>query len=51
VLEVPTCRWSTRQCNQFPEGQRPENCSDPLWYRSIQERAWTSPVWHRPRTD
>ncbi len=47
VLEVPTCRWSVRQCHTLAADQRPESCSDPRFYRAIQERAWTSPVWLR----
>ena len=48
VLEVPTCRWSVYQCNALAPEERPQNCSDPLYYRAIQERAWTSPIWYRP---
>jgi hypothetical protein len=56
VLEVPTCRWSTRACNAArvdcsdPAGVAPgfEACCDPAWPTSIQERAWTSPIWYSP---
>jgi len=48
VLEVPTCRWSHRQCLALPEAERPEGCSAPEIPRTIQERAWTSPIWYRP---
>ena len=46
VLEVPTCRWSVRQCNALDPADRPGSCSDPAFYRAIQERAWTSPIWY-----
>jgi len=50
VLENPVCRWSVRQCNSLEPGDRPESCSDPDYYRAIQERAWTSPIWFVPGT-
>ena len=50
VVENPTCRWSTFQCNALPADQRPPTCSDPRIPRTIQERAWTSPIWYRPDT-
>lgn len=43
VLENPTCRWSTLQCNTLSEEDRPQSCDEP---RVIQERAWTSPIWY-----
>jgi hypothetical protein len=54
VLENPVCRWSTRLCNAEgvdctgtpPAGL--EACCDPQVPKTIQERAWTSPVWYRP---
>ena len=56
VLENPVCRWSTRQCiaggvdcsdpSTVTEGF--EGCCDPFYERSIQERAWTSPIWYHP---
>jgi hypothetical protein len=43
VLEQPTPRWSKLLC------QRLNNCADyPQANRMIQERAWTSPIWHLP---
>ncbi len=48
ILENPSCRWSWRQCLSLPSAQRPEGCDDPRVPRSIQERAWTSPIWYLP---
>jgi hypothetical protein len=56
VLENPTCRWSTRLCNDLgvdcsmPGSVPPEyeTCCDPLFPKTIQERAWTSAIWYRP---
>ena len=48
VLEMPSCRWSQRQCLAYPEDQRPASCSDPSVAKVIQERAWTSPIWVLP---
>jgi len=48
VLEVPTCRWSHRQCLALPEAERPEGCSAPEIPPTIRERAWTSPIWYGP---
>ena len=48
VLENPTCRWSTITCNGLAPADRPPSCSDPSVKKTIQERAWTSPIWYRP---
>ncbi len=56
VLENPTCRWSTHLCNELrvdcrdPASVPPafETCCDPAFPKTIQERAWTSPIWYRP---
>ena len=48
VLENPSCRWSTYQCAEFDEADRPETCDDPEYPKTIQERAWTSPIWIYP---
>ncbi len=56
VLENPTCRWSTYLCNaqgfdcsdpnNVPTGY--EECCNPAVAKTIQERAWSSPIWYRP---
>ena len=48
VLENPVCRWSAWECLSLPAADRPATCSDGTVPTTIQERAWTSPVWHRP---
>jgi hypothetical protein len=45
VVEVPSCRWSTRKCNAMPAGERPGGCSDPAIPRTVQQRAVSSPIW------
>ncbi len=48
VLEVPSCRWNAWDCSRLPESGRPPTCSDPAVPMTIQERAWTSPIWYTP---
>ena len=78
VLENPSCRWSTRQCQAADVNPFAANClaqaeaanqallakgvasgdiygkccldpaTEPFYAPTIQERAWTSPIWHRP---
>jgi hypothetical protein len=53
VLENPSCRWSTYECNasgvDCAAGAPPgfEACCDASVPRTIQERAYTSPIWYR----
>lgn len=48
VIENPSCRWHAYGCNALPPDERPASCSDPNVPRTIQERAWTSPIWYEP---
>ena len=45
VFENPSCRFSTRICNASPDGP---GCGDPNVPTTIQDRAWTSPIWYTP---
>lgn len=56
AVENPTCRWSQQlcianhvRCNDpagVPEGFEP--CCSDRHARTIQERAWSSPIWYTP---
>jgi hypothetical protein len=56
VIENPTCRWSQKLCiaNHIRcNGQAPvpvgfEPCCAENHVRTIQERAWSSPIWYTP---
>lgn len=50
VVENPSCRWSVYECNRLEPEKRPGSCGDPRFYKAVQERAWTSPIWYRPDT-
>ncbi len=46
VLENPSCRWNTWWCNRLDPADRPPTCDDPDTPKTLQERAWSSPIWH-----
>ncbi len=52
VLENPSCRWSGWECLRLrAEGtglELPGACGLPEERHTIQERAWTSPIWYVP---
>lgn len=57
VLENPSCRWATRQCVAAhidcsnPDSVPDEfaDCCNADYPKTIQERAWTSPIWYKPQ--
>ncbi|HJL16514.1 MAG TPA: DUF3604 domain-containing protein [Sandaracinaceae bacterium LLY-WYZ-13_1] len=55
VVENPTCRWTRHACNalapdcdSIDAGDPLFACCDPSIDQTIQERAWTSPIWYEP---
>jgi hypothetical protein len=56
AVEVPTCRWSQKLC--LARGVRCDDpdtigpgldaCCAPDHVRTVQERAWSSPIWYAP---
>ena len=49
VIENPSCRYNAWECLGLPEAERPPACTDPTIAKTIQERAWTSPIWYAPQ--
>ena len=47
TVEVPTLRWSWAQCVALPVDERPAECKNDA-PKTIQEMAWTSPIWYLP---
>jgi len=56
VMENPVCRWSTLLCRQAgidcssagAVDKAYRGCCDSSYPLTIQERAWSSPVWYQP---
>ncbi|MCH2173146.1 DUF3604 domain-containing protein [Myxococcota bacterium] len=56
VLENPTCRWHQHLCSQAAvDCSKPEtvtrgfeSCCNERFPKTVQERAWTSPIWYSP---
>jgi hypothetical protein len=48
AIEKPTCRYSRIQCLAMDPADRPAACDDGSFPSTIQERAWSSPIWYTP---
>jgi hypothetical protein len=49
AIENPSCRWNQWQCLALPAAKRPASCdADSPAPKTIQERAWSSPLWFQP---
>ncbi len=46
AVEVPTQRWTARQCATFTDAERPPRCAE--MPATVQQRAWSSPIWYAP---
>lgn len=51
VIENPSCRWLAYDCMNASPENRPQTCDDPVHRKSIQERAWTSPIWYTAKAE
>lgn len=59
VVETPSCRWHRRICvanavncddvEALPDGFK--GCCDESVPDTVQERAWSSPIWYRPASN
>jgi hypothetical protein len=48
ALENPSCRYSQRVCIALEPEESLEGCAYSHIPRTIQERAWSSPIWYSP---
>jgi hypothetical protein len=48
TLAVPVCRWSALECARLPAADQPEGCRDNEIPKTVQHRAWASPIWYAP---
>ena len=58
IIENPTCRWSQRlclaeevDCDTVDPDSALSACCDGSIPQTVQERAWTSPIWYLPRDE
>ncbi len=47
AVEPPTPRWHTYDCDRLPEADRPPVCTNGSYPETIQEMAWSSPIWYK----
>ena len=47
AVENPSCRYNQWQC-VLAGDDAPSECDDEDLVRTLQERAWTSPIWYTP---
>lgn len=47
AIEHPVPRWSVHDCNALEPDKRPAVCSDGSYPETVQEMAWTSPIWYQ----
>lgn len=48
AVENPICRWTTWECLRLDEADRPAICDSSELPKTVQERAWSSPIWYTP---
>jgi hypothetical protein len=48
VVENPSCRYTARWCLDQPPSDLHPVCTDPEVPNTVQERAWSSPIWYTP---
>lgn len=48
VVENPSCRYSAWQCLAADPSERSPDCDEDVVPKTIQERAWSSPIWYTP---
>ncbi|NND69734.1 MAG: DUF3604 domain-containing protein [Halioglobus sp.] len=48
AVEHPVPRWHMYDCEKIAEDERPPVCTDGSYPETVQEMAWTSPIWYRP---
>lgn len=48
AIENPSCRHPAWRCLRAPADDRPAVCEDDQVEKTLQERAWSSPIWRAP---